>query len=37
MKPSRNFRLSTLSTAFRLFDFLVIQQLVVHNTSPPWQ
>ena len=37
MKPSKIFRLSTFSTAPCLFHFLVIQQLVVHNTGPPRQ
>jgi hypothetical protein len=37
MKPSRIFRLSTFSTASCFFLFFAIQQLVVHNTSPPRQ
>jgi hypothetical protein len=35
MKPSRIFLSSRFSTAVRLFHFLSIQQLVVHDTSPP--
>jgi hypothetical protein len=35
MKPSRIFLSSRFSTAPHLFRFLAIQQLVVHDTSPP--
>jgi hypothetical protein len=35
MKPSRIFLSSRFSTAPHFFHFLVIQQLVVHDTAPP--
>ena len=35
MKPSRIFLSSRFSTARHLFHFFSIQQLVVHDTSPP--